>query len=220
MSTTAYLSVALAALFVGCQDAKPVDNAAATTSLASTCEGIENAQILADCVGLPADPSDGARAGAITAMRAIDSLERTWTIKKSVNPVTDEKSSVAIRIGSKVAGELGSTASLVFRCDSAGLHAFTEWGEYLGDDGAITWRVDSAPPVSAIWNVHEGGTGLFVSSDPRAFLDTLANHRVLRAQVRPYRSSPVRATFRLDGTSDVLRNAMQDCTSSSRVTKP
>jgi type VI secretion system protein VasI len=132
-----------------------------------------------------------------------------WEISRKTDPLDDSK----IYIG--VLPAIEKTGALLLRCKGGTTEAFIGWMSYLGQDAAsVTTRIDAGTAETKNWSISPEGRAAFYpggESADRQFIERLAEAGKLVAQVTPYSSSPVTATFDLAGIKDVVGGLSETC---------
>jgi type VI secretion system protein VasI len=143
-----------------------------------------------------------------------------WQVEKSINPLDDSPTFVAVLAAKEGQNTFGDPVSLVLRCQSNEVNVYIVWGEYLGEvsDGTtITYRFGNEPQQTAQWDISTDNTAsFFVGSQDQAlteqaFIEKLMTVDRFVAQVTPYSESPITAKFELANIVAVGKQVIDTC---------
>jgi type VI secretion system protein VasI len=221
-ATTARLLVCLALACLqgvsvaGATDQELLAALTAWNTAAQTCRGItDGAQRLA-CY----DAMAATFANTIAGMSVLQGVGK-WQSTSQSNPLDDTKTVVFALEADSGASAWGKKAVLVLRCRSGVTEAYVSWGDYLGDETSVTWRVGSALATTAEWSMSTDKEATFFPSQtysltagPRTPLELvralLAADQFV-AQITPYLESTITAVFDIRGLSEAVRSLQVPC---------
>lgn len=132
-----------------------------------------------------------------------------WRITNTVNPLTDE-ARVVLSLTADEGNSVLNTRRLILRCDSGQTDAYISWGDYLGDNGRVTYRIGQAEPVDRILNLSNDNTATFISPASNFIVSLMRANRFV-ARITPYNDSPVTAVFNTTGLSDAVMDLRRAC---------
>lgn len=130
-----------------------------------------------------------------------------WTLKESIDPLTDEKKAYAISSYKSGTHDL----SAVVRCRGADLEVFFGFSRFLNSENTpVRFRVDKAPLVEDSWATSADGTAVF-PLNANEIARMLMGGNVFIIEVSDFRGQPYRASFDLSGAKEKVGKVLQLC---------
>lgn len=149
--------------------------------------------------------------GPDTAAELSSTDRGAWYVNETNDPLTDNKTVVAILTAESAVGASYDKPALIARCANNKTEAYLNWHDYLGRGPSdVTTRLDSDRATTTRWSHSTDDTATFASS-PIALLKSMLDHDELIAQATPYRSAPITATFDLAGMRAALTPLAEAC---------
>lgn len=173
-----------------------------------TCVAISDSLLRLNCYDALAKTAVGPQAPTVAATGAGgEGAAGTWSVKESVDPLTDKPTLVA----SLKATE--NNGLLVLRCKGGETDIMVNVAKYLGsDDVLVTHRLDDEKPKKEKWSVSTDHRAAFAPK-PFDFSARLAGAGRLVIQVAPYSSNPITSTFDLTGAGAIVARLRGICPS-------
>ena len=106
---------------------------------------------------------------------------------------------------------MGDPVVGAIRCDDGELDVFVNWGSYLGREVDVSHQIGNGLPITNPWYLSTDGTSTFFPGDSAELLKLLRDADRWVIQVDPQGSSPLVATFGLDGIEDVVAAMNPTC---------
>ncbi len=131
-----------------------------------------------------------------------------WLIQTKDNPLDDTKTIFGAIRADQGTNSYGDKPVFVARCKSDDITVFINWGEYLGDDARITYRIGESESQSKNWSVSTDSKSTFIPRNEDDFLKKLQNNDRFVAQVTPYNSNPITAVFNITGVNEVVSQVL------------
>jgi type VI secretion system protein VasI len=141
-----------------------------------------------------------------------------WIVRTETSPIDDSKNVyLTLEANETISGMIGwERPSLVLRCKEKKPVAYIAWNVYLGlESTSILTRLDNEPATTSTWSISTDNKAAFYGDEAMPFIDTLAGHTRLLAQVTPYGEAPALVTFSLSGLNEAAKLLHKACSSSS-----
>lgn len=139
----------------------------------------------------------------------LDRLNQTgsagdWQIQTETNPLDDTKTIVGAVEANQGTNEYGRSPVLVARCQSFEVNLYINWGQYLGDNARVTYRLGNGESQTSRWSLSTDSQATFFPRGVTDFLKKMQNQDRLVAQITPYNASPITAVFNIGGADSVI----------------
>ncbi|WP_171032786.1 type VI secretion system-associated protein TagO [Fodinibius saliphilus] len=127
-----------------------------------------------------------------------------WQVQTKTNPLDDTKTVVGVIEASQGTNEYGRSPVLVARCQSFEINFYINWGQYLGDNARVTYRLGDDESQTSRWSLSTDSQATFFPRGVTDFLKEMQNHDRFVAQITPYNSSPITAVFNIGGGESII----------------
>jgi len=127
-----------------------------------------------------------------------------WQLQSKNNPLDDSKTVVAALQANQGTNSYNEKPVLVARCQSNKITFYINWGEYLGDNARVTFRIDKNETKTTTWSLSTDSKATFFPRHTIDFLRKLEHSGRFVAQITPYDSNPITAVFNTSGADKII----------------
>ena len=141
---------------------------------------------------------------------AIDNLGN-WDVKTTINPIDDSKTVVLTLYEDAVVNNLDQSVYLIVSCQAEETELYMGWGIFLGIwSRSVLVRLGDGKAKKQVWAISYDKLHT-VKSNPKKFIEELLKHDTFVAQITPYSSNPITATFNISGLENALKPLREVC---------
>lgn len=128
-----------------------------------------------------------------------------WRTQVQTNPLDDTKTIAAILEADKGTNRHGQKPTIIAMCRSGKVDFYINWGEQLGEQKEVTFRIGEQDSQSMEWILSTDAQASFYPSETvESFLAQLRETERFVAQITPTNSMPITAIFDVSGASAVI----------------
>ncbi|MGJ4789520.1 hypothetical protein [Leptospira koniambonensis] len=126
-----------------------------------------------------------------------------WNVSVGINPLDDTKTYVFLIIADSGRSKWNSPISLAVRKSSQGNEIYINWGDYLGSEANVTFRVGNAEATQSEWNLSSDSKASFYNGSVESLIQEISKVDRVVAQCIPYNESPITAIFDVRGFKEI-----------------
>jgi hypothetical protein len=143
-----------------------------------------------------------------------------WQVKHTVDPMTDQTTSIAqLESTNLISGPLGTAVktTLIVRCRRANLEVYVATPLLMHDDRGWTHvRVGTHPPVPVVAELSSDNTTYFLETTDALIALLMSPKEPLKVELLPFGQLPVAAEFTLGSTHTTISPIVDQCSAASK----
>ena len=134
----------------------------------------------------------------------ISSDKGKWRVSKETNPLDGSITLIFQLISDEGESVYGNPIILVIRYKSKKDEFFIGWGDYLGSEAYVTYRIGEEDAIRTSWGLSTDKKSTFFHGDVIKVIRKLFEVNRLVAQVTPYNENPITAIFDVRGLKKAI----------------
>ena len=134
----------------------------------------------------------------------ISSDKGKWRVSKETNPLNGSITLIFQLISDEGESVYGNPIILVIRHKSKKDEFFIGWGDYLGSEAYVTYRIGEEDAIRTSWGLSTDKKSTFFHGDVIKVIRKLFEVNRLVAQVIPYNENPITAIFDVRGLKKAI----------------
>ena len=134
-----------------------------------------------------------------------------WDVETTINPIDDSKTVALTLYSDEGVNNLGQPIYLVVRCQVQETELYIGWRRFLGLwSKSVLIRLGDGKAKKQQWQISSDKLHTF-KSNPKRFIEELLEHDTFVAQITPYSSNPITASFNISGLENALKPLREVC---------
>jgi len=134
----------------------------------------------------------------------ISSDKGKWRVSKETNPLDGSVTLIFQLTSDEGESVYGNPIILVIRYKSKKDEFFIGWGDYLGSEVYVTYRIGKEDAIRTSWGLSTDKKSTFFHGDVIKVIRKLFEANRLVAQVTPYNENPITAIFDVRGLKKAI----------------